>query len=371
MSKLKTDRPAFFSLSPLSDRKVIAICLTLVFIFSCSSNVGTSNSGREAQVEEIKWLDRIDVLYPGQLYLTGLGMGSTKEEADNNAFRNISKSIKIHVKSEEVSREHYRQSDQRDDVSDFQYDDNLRVESETILENARIEKHSYDSSKDMYYSLAVLRKSKYASIISSRIGESRDKSYQILNNIENEDSPVIKLGMMFSLAGQTSLQRRNYEILKVVSDDFERYRPDPDEIEVNKMIDQFLHENFALSIEIEGELSEDITMVLKERFTENGYFITSDHQRQPDILISGSTSIREIRGRDRRLTTVHWSLNLNFIEKKSGNVIYSDTVRDRQMQPTSDMARERIMYHMRKEVADDIIRGFQNKLSGAAENQEL
>ncbi|MFO7915808.1 MAG: hypothetical protein R6U43_08955 [Candidatus Krumholzibacteriales bacterium] len=79
--KSKTGGSAFFSLNLLSDSKAVVFCLGLVFIFSCLSNVETTNSGREPDSGKIKWLDRIDALYPAQLYLTGLGMGSTREVA--------------------------------------------------------------------------------------------------------------------------------------------------------------------------------------------------------------------------------------------------------------------------------------------------
>jgi hypothetical protein len=339
--------------------------MILLFIFACSGGYSSAEGRMEKGKEEIDWLERIETLYPAQLYITGLGMGKTKEDADNNAFRNVSKSIKLHVKSEEVSRERYRQSNTREEISDFQYNDNLKVESESILENARIEKHSYDSEKDLYYSLAVLRKSKYAEILSSRIMESREKSRQIAGSLEQESSPVIRLGLMFKLEEQSALQRSNYEILKVVSGDYRRYRPQPDELEVRKMIEKFLHEDFALSVEIQGELSRDIEMVLMEEFTENGYYIISDDRREPDIKVTGGISMRESRGSN-RMVTVNWSLNLNFREVSSGSTIYSHTIRERQMQPTIEMARERIMYHISNEHAERIIEGFQEKMRGEA-----
>jgi len=365
---LKSERTGsvLFLRNLLNNPRVPFLCLLIFFFLSCSSGINKTEGNVEAKGGSAEWLDRIDALYPAQLYITGLGMGKTKQDADNNAFRSISKSIKLHVKSEETSSEHYRQYSNEEDVSSFEYDDNLRVESETILENAVIEKHSFDSSKNMYYSLAVMRKRKYAKILRSRIMESRESAEKLISRIRIEDSPVIKLGLMYKLQSQSSSQRRNYDILKVVSEDFSVYRPEPDEVAVGNMIEKFLHENFAISIQIEGELSTEITMVLKERFTEKGYYVVSGDGRIPNIILRGSTSLRENSGREGRLMTVHWSLDLNFIEKSSGNIIFSEAVSGRQIQPSYELARERIMYHIRKEHADRIIEGFRKKLSGAA-----
>jgi hypothetical protein len=88
--------------------------------------------------DSINWVDKINIFYPEKLYLTGLGVAETKEKADNKAFQSISKSIKLHIKSDELSKEEYHQMDSGQSKFTFNYSENTQIETETILENASI-----------------------------------------------------------------------------------------------------------------------------------------------------------------------------------------------------------------------------------------
>jgi len=341
-----------FSLKNLFSSRVHLIVLLVLYLSACSG----------VYADNIKWVDEINVFYPEKLYLTGLGIGETKEKADNRAFQNISKSIKLHIKSEEFSKEEYYQTDSGENSHTFNYDENIQIESETVLENASIVKHGYDSTKEMYYSLAVLRKDKYSDILSSKIEESKENTNRLLIAIKKEDSKVIKLGDMFRLHMESAIQQNAYTVLRTVSDNYSLHKPQPNLFEVQRMIDQFLLNEFVFSLRINGDMADEIKMIMGDVLTTNGYYISTDSGKESDVIIKGNMSIRKMPSRRDRWVILSWKFDLSFIESRNEAVILRYTLQDRQQQPSVEMARDRILYNFGKEYAEEIAARFKQKL---------
>lgn len=341
-----------FSLKNLFSSRIYLIVLLGLYLSACSG----------VYADNIKWVDEISVFYPEKLFLTGLGIGETKEKADNRAFQNISKSIKLHIKSEEFSKEEYYQNDSGESTHTFNYDEKIQIESETVLENASIVKHGYDSSKEMYYSLAVLRKDKYSDILSSKIEESKENANRLLIAIEKEESKVIKLGNMFRLHMESAIQQNAYVVLRTVSDNYSLYKPKPNLLEVQRMIDRFLLNEFVFSLKISGDMADEIKMIMGDVLTTKGYYISTDSGKEPDVIIKGNMRIRKMPARRGRWVILSWKFDLSFIESRNEAVILRYTLQNRQQQPSVEMARDRILYHFGKEYAEEILTRFKQKL---------
>ncbi|MDZ7859828.1 MAG: LPP20 family lipoprotein [Candidatus Krumholzibacteriota bacterium] len=333
---------------------ILSFILLTIYFSSCSG----------VNADNIKWVDKIDVYYPEKVYLTGLGIGDTKEKADNRAFQNISKSIKLHVRSDELSKREYQQSGNRKSKSTFSYEEKIRVETETVLENASIVKHGYDESKEMYYSLAALRKDKYSDILSSKIEESQKRGAKLLAAIEKEESKVIKLGNMFDLEREIEFQRNAFAVLRVVSDNYSKYKPRPDPLQVDKMINDFLLNKFVFSLRVKGDMTEEINSILSDVLTREGYYISGQRGKSSDVVIDGNMKIRRMPGSGKRWVLLSWKFDLSFTDSRSGEIILSYSMQDRQQQPSVEMARERILYHFREDYAEDVISRFEQKLHG-------
>jgi len=321
----------------------------------------SSNTCYSLEEDTIKWVDKINVLYPEKYYLTGLGIDETKEKADNKAFQSISKSIKLHIKSDELSSDKYQQTDSGQSKSTFNYSESIQVETESIIENATIVKHGYDTGNEMYYSLAVLRKEKFSKILYSKIEESQGRARTLLDAIGKEESKIIKLGNMFSLEKESGIQQNAYAVLRVVSDNYSIYKPKPNAVEVQKLIEEFLLKEFVFYVGINGEMADEIEMFLKDALTANGYYI-STNQTKPDLIVKGDMHIRKLPLRGGRWVTLKWRFDLHFIECKSEKVVLSYSIQDKQKQPSIEMAKERILYHFKKEYVGEILEKFKQKI---------
>jgi len=351
---LKMKESILSSLKDLFSIPILSFILLAIYFSACSG----------VNADNIKWVDKIDVYYPEKVYLTGLGIGDTKEKADNSAFQNISKSIKLHIRSDELSKREYQQSGEGKSKSNFSYEENIRVETETVLENASIVKHGYDESNEMYYSLAVLRKAKYSDILSSKIVESQKRGAKLMAAIEKEESKVIKLGNMFDLEREIEYQRNAFAVLRVVSDNYSRYRPQPDPLEVHKMINDFLLNKFVFSLSVKGDMAEEINSIFSDILTREGYYISGQRGESSDLVIEGNMKTRRMPGRGKRWVILSWKFDLSFTDTRNGEIILSYSIQDRQQQPSVEMARERILYHFREDYAEDILSRFKQKLHG-------
>jgi hypothetical protein len=170
--------------------------------------------------QSLEWIDRISVLYPSELYLTALGVGSAKEAADNDAYKGISRIFKAEVKSVTRQEERYHQGSDSRSESTFSYDESINVKTSSVLESVKVAKHGYDKEKDEYYSLAVLDKREYSEILAGRIGELGSRLDKTLASTEDpEDSSLLKLRSLLRARILTKEIGDTYIILGIVGAD--------------------------------------------------------------------------------------------------------------------------------------------------------
>jgi hypothetical protein len=110
--------------------------------------------------------------FPATLYLTSLGTGPTKEAADNEAYRGISKIFGLDLRSVTHTTETYIQRSDPTGTSQetlFDYDDSIEVTTRMFIENVTIATSQYDANTGTYQSLAVLNKRDFSAILLRRI----------------------------------------------------------------------------------------------------------------------------------------------------------------------------------------------------------
>ena len=151
-------------------------------------------------------------------------------------------------------------------------------------------------------------------------------------------------------------------MLRVISENYSIYKPKPNPVEVQMLIGEFLLNEFGLSINISGEMANEITMLLRDAFTDKGYSILLIGDKVPDVKIQGDMHIRKMPARAGRWVILNWRFDLNFIKSGSEEVILSYTIQNRQQQPSVEMAKARILYHFRNEYVEEIVSKFKKKL---------
>lgn len=158
----------------------IALIVLLVF----SSLAFAKDKDRPA------WVDNPDLEYNNLLYLSAVGTGSSRTQAEDNARANIAKIFSTNVKSESGFEQRYNEIISSSDASSTtttSQTDKLQISSNQNLVNIQIGK-SWTDKMGQVYVVAYLHRSSTAELYLSRIDENCNKVIGLMNRaIETQD----------------------------------------------------------------------------------------------------------------------------------------------------------------------------------------
>lgn len=308
--------------------------------------------------QSLEWIDRISVLYPSKLYLTAMGVGLTKEAADNEAYKGISRIFKAEVRSVTWQVEEYHQGSDSRSESSFSFDESINIKTSSVLESVTIAKHGYDEEKDRYYSLAVLDKREYSEILTNRLVELSGHLEKTLAAIEEpEESHFLRLRTLLRARILTREIRDAYQMLVIAGGQSMVTLPEITIHDVDKMLAEFTMKDLKIGIRVEGVLADEIGDILIDEMNQNSLILSNDPGgNTSDLLFDCRMKVHESRGRaDRRFTALKWTFSIKLKDLATGNVIYSDYISGENSSNNYEMALDRVLYAFEEKRVHEIV----------------
>lgn len=142
------------------------------------------------QADEPKWIySGVYEGYQDQKFITGLGEGTTSEDAGKQAYSRLAEQIKVSISSQsDIVKEYRSTSDQIDKKETLDTHIRTRVDLKNI-EGIEIVARYYQPQTQTYYALAVLNKVKTATNLSFKIESQFD---HIRSQVEAAKSSIAK-----------------------------------------------------------------------------------------------------------------------------------------------------------------------------------
>lgn len=308
--------------------------------------------------QSLEWLDRVPALYPSKLYLTALGVGSTKEAADNEAYKGISRIFKAEVEADSRQVEAYRQGAGSEGESVFSFDESINVRTSSVLESVTIARHGYDGEKDRFYSLAVLDKREYSEILAGRIAEADGRLEKLLASVgEPGESVFLRFRTLLRARLLAVGIAEAYRMLGIVGDRSQVESPETTVGDVDRMLAEFTTNDARIGIRVEGELAGELEDLLVDALNDNGIHVSSDPGGSgSDLLFDCDLRVRESGGRTgRRFTTLRWTFSVKLRDLASGNVIFSEFITGENTSNDREMALDRVLYAFETDRIHDVI----------------
>lgn len=191
------------------------VLMFVVALVACKSQAVVGKSG-ERQPD---WVNGESFDYPHSAYIVGKGSASDRETAKTRALANLSKTFEAKIKEESRTLTDIKSQNVNGKESftkDIRYLQDITVETDKVLEGARIAESWLDKSVQEHYAFAVLKRSQAGKNIRQQIDILDKSTTSELNRARSNNDKLVAMAAM-NQAFKHQLQRQTLQkTLKVI-----------------------------------------------------------------------------------------------------------------------------------------------------------
>lgn len=303
---------------------VIIFCISIVFPLF-------------AQNIKPVWLTNPKTQYPSNLYLTSIGEGDTRQEAENNALANISLifSSSINVNNELIQNYSEKNSATNSNLTEeSQFTQNINIGSSQTLYNIKFAE-SYTGDDGKIYVLACINRSKTADIYINRINNNDEKISYFLDKSSDNQNDILKYAYVNAAEYLAKLNEMLFSQLEIINFSSSRKINFNSKLKTITELKSEKAKEISFHINIKNDSEGQINKTIEKILTNQGFVI-----KQNSLLyVNGTLDIIRIE-MNREGKFVRWKIDLN-IQNSEGEIILTSIERGREGQLTYEGAESR------------------------------
>lgn len=300
------------------------------------------------------WVTGKSSMYPDDQYITGVGSGDSRQEAENSARANLAEVFRVQLNARFTSNKSETLSGSNGNVSGESTDftrSNVKVGIRKTLEGSEIA-DVWKNQKDLeYYALAVLDRQKAATRTADRIS---GLDTVLANASRQLDTVTSKLGKLRILSYRKSiaLQRRelnsDYSVLSASGRGLAL--PGVSADEANSELATFCQNEVVFGLDANGAGAKSAEQVVSDELTSRGLVVNGAGKGKPDFTINISSSMDPSSQPLDGWYYCGWNIDLKLVDNTTGVVMSDFSKRGRSGQLTVVRSKERAEYDMGKAV---------------------
>lgn len=329
--------------------------LTLTILLSLFIRIGESSGGKKPD-----WTDGSSIFYPAEQYLTGVGMGESRNLAEDQAYAAISKIFTAKISSHTEDWERYmgvESKGQNRSSTEINIEQITKISTEKVIENVTISEVWFDPASKTYYALATMNRKQAASALMDKISALDSKVSQLISDTTGSGDKLKKIRGLGGTIRTLLLREALNTDLRVVDLSGKGVEERVSLVSVKKKLDEILRSDFNIIIEVTGPEAQRLAGSIFEGLNQKGFSLSEDNLKNrpsPDLIVRGETEISEVDLRDPVWKYVRWSANLKLIEGSDGKIFGSINKSGREGHLTLPEARSKAFMVMQNEITGEI-----------------
>ncbi len=283
--------------------------ILFIFIVLLITSCATQAKGKKGKTRKPVWLENPKAVYHEQRYLTAIGEGDSRMEAENYAAASLSKIFESKVKADETYTQMYKEIIKNDESSYEELTDvtkTVNIQSDQTLYNVQFA-DSYTDELGRVHVLAYLNRFKTGEIYEEKINKN---SSQIEYFIKQSNSTKDILDKYATMSAASAFCMNN----EILLDQLGIISPDTKEfLEINYNHNEIVKSTVEIAkgikfrIKIENDTENKISILLEEMLTDLGFVMSEDAV----LNVVGSISFEETNlDRDDDFVFVRYDLKL-------------------------------------------------------------
>jgi len=303
------------------------------------------------------WIDKESELYPSSMYLTGVGYGSDRQSAEDNARSEIARIFYSDIHSRTSTFQEYLKttSESKEKVTErFDIEEITKVSTQKVLSGVRIAQVFQQTKPDnTFYALAVLDRNQSAMILKYKIQELDIEIRRLLNNAEKEDDKLSKIKILKEAIQQYILREAYDAEFRIVNKSGKGILSDTDFNEIKNCLTAILLRDFLIFISVKGDRAAEIHEALIEGLNRQGFSISEDFNRA-SVVVRGNVEIRPVEFGVQEWKYVRWRVYFDLIDQKGGAIFGSVSKTGREGHISLSQAEDRAVLKVKKILAADL-----------------
>lgn len=288
----------------------------LLIAFLIVAWVGSSNL--EAKSKQPGWLTNPENKFPSAYYLTAIGEGDSRAQAENMAVANISRIFESKVMASESIQQRYEEmisSKGANSSESTEIIKDVNISSEQTLMNLKFA-DSYTDEVGRVFALAYIDRMKTGSIYENRINEIATQIVDFIKQGDSSKNYIISYAY-FNAAKlfdeQIKIMMAQLDIISATSKDMIELGYDSNEL-TKKLRDAAQEVTF--SVDIKNDEEDKMKIVLEEMFTAMGFKLSENSM----LKLVGSAEFAETDLQREDYIFVRYDLKLKVIDDR-GDVV--------------------------------------------------
>ena len=319
---------------------------------------------KEVTGSRLDWVDGTSKAYPATRYLTGIGVGPDRGQAEDNARAEIAKVFESHINTNtKVQQEYLKVISQgrNREVSQVNVQDMVQVSSQKVLSGIQIaEVYRQTRPKELFYALAVLDRQQAMPMLTDKI-ETLDHEIKALMDQSSKETKNLQKLKILTSALQKQLLRQTHEAELAVVDPSGKGLPAPIGFEeINRSLTDILTKKFRIYVTVSGDRAGEIKKNLSEGLTREGFVLTNDG-KHASVAVKGQVTIKPLDHGDKRWKYVRWQTAFDLVNQSDQTVFGTLNNSGREGHLSMEQAILRSVMKIKKELLPQVsedVRGY-------------
>lgn len=305
------------------------------------------------------WVLAPQTVYSPEKYMTGLGQGQTREQAEKRAYAGVARIFTAHVQADSSDRESYALKERNEQASterSLHIDHMTRVTTNKVLENVHILESWFRQRDRQYFVLAGLKRTQAEQTLLARLEDLDGQISTALHRGRTGTNTIDRIqgykGVM-RLLGQRPQVNSDLRIVRVSGQGV----PAPWSLGVIRQeFMDFVRADVTISVSMEGESARELERAIWEALKQEGLLSAaqSDHQSPSDISITGLGRLWPVDLPDPLFRYVRWCSDIEIREGTSHRLLGLISQSGREGHITEQEARIRASRAMQDAVAKKV-----------------
>lgn len=317
------------------------------------------------------WIDGTSTNYPATRYLTGVGSGSDRLEAEDNARAEIAKVISSHVISStkvqqeylEVITEGKNRASNRINVQDM-----VAVSTQKVLSGVRIaEVYRETGGNRTFYALAVLDRRQTTTALKEKLRTFDQEIATLMAQASKEAKDLQKL-KIYTAALEKHLLREACEAELRVVDSSGRGMAAPIGFEdIKRPMANILAKDFRIHVAVSGDRAAEVAKALSEGLTREGFVLTGNPGRAK-VAVKGKVSIKPLDRPDEKWKYVRWQTSFELVDLSDQTIFGTLSNNGREGHLSLEQAVNRAVMKIQKELLPGVSKDVYQYIFGKSSN---
>ena len=321
-------------------RIVVLSAIAAVIVGGCAttpagSGSGAATSARTAEGEPApEWFEDPKSEYPDEQYLSAIGSGDTRRQAEQDALGALSQVFEARVSVDNRVNERYREIAKESGTlteSDIQLANTVNVQSDQQLVNVQYGE-SFTDAQGRVHVIAYMDRMQTGTVYRNLVQKNASQIEDFLAEAQQEDSIVRRFAFLSAAHLVAQNNRALIDQLQIISQPLARTLELPyDEQQVAQRRTD-VASRMAYRVEISGGAASRVEEVVGEALSDEGFVVSEDGP----LLVRGSGELEASEGG--QYEEVRWYLNLEFVGPED-SVLVAFSKQDRASGVSQDAAR--------------------------------